>query len=293
MTKQQSKLASGRRVAGWGIFTSVILAVANITVGLAAGSTSVVAAGAEFAGDVLASVFVLLGMTIAVRPPDDNHPYGHGRYETLAGFLVGIILFSGGVGICWRSLQRVGEVHAPPGAFAIWPLVAAVLLRGIMATIKFRVGRRIKSASLIADAWNDSVDILSAGAALAAVGLTLMDPVRFLSADHYGGFAVGIAVAVTGLRILRDTSMDLTDATPAEEAMQEIRVAALSVPGVEGIEKCFARNSGLQVHVELHVEVDPRLTVGESHEIAGAVRTRLKQRLDWIADVLVHVEPKP
>jgi cation diffusion facilitator family transporter len=273
--------------------TSAVLAAANITVGLMAGSTSVVAAGAEFAGDVLASVFVLAGMTIAVRPPDDNHPYGHGRYETLAGFLVGIILFAGGVGICWRSLQRVGEAHAAPSVFAVWPLVAAVLLRGIMAAIKFRVGRRIKSASLVADAWNDSVDILSAGAALAALGLTLLDPVRFLAADHYGGFAVGIAVAVTGLRILRDTSMDLTDATPADEALREIREVALSVEGVEGIEKCFARNSGLQVHVELHVEVDPQLTVGASHEIAGAVRTRLREKLDWIADVLVHVEPRP
>lgn len=288
---QDSKLASGRRVAVWGIFVSAVLASANIGIGLMAGSTSVVAAGVEFAGDVLASTLVAFGMAVAVRPPDRDHPYGHGKYETLAGFVVGIILTAGGVGICWRSLQRVSEVHDPPGAYAALPLLAAILLRSIMATVKFRVGRRIRSASLVADAWNDAVDILSASAALVALGLTLFNPSKFLAADHYGGFAVGLVVAFTGLRIMRDTSLDLTDAAAGDESLQQIRNEALAVPGVVGVEKCVARKAGLQYFVDLHIEVDPNLTVWASHEIAGAVRSRLRGRLDWVADALVHVEP--
>lgn len=144
---------------------------------------------------------------------------------------------------------------------------------------------------MVADAWNDTVDILSASAALVALGLTLLNPTQFLAADHYGGFAVGLVVAFTGLRIMRDTSLDLTDAAAGKESLAQIRSEALTVPGVVGVEKCVARKAGLQYFVDLHIEVDRNLTVWASHEIAGAVRSRLRDRLDWIADVLVHVVP--
>jgi cation diffusion facilitator family transporter len=269
VAQQREKLDLGRRITRWSILASAVLATSNVATGAFAGSTSVVAVGLEFGGDVLASALVLAGMMIAAKPPDADHPYGHGRYETLAGLVVGVVLAAGGMGICWRSLQRVSETHDPPHIYAIWPLVGAMAIRGVMFSIKFRIGRRIRSASLVADAWNDAVDILSAGAALVALGLTLYNPAQFLAADHYGGFAVGIVVIFTGLRIMGDTSLDLTDAAPDEGYLEEIRRVALSVPGVVAVEKCFARRSGLQYHVDLHVEVDPHLRVREAHEIAS------------------------
>jgi cation diffusion facilitator family transporter len=279
------------RLAAASIAINVILAAASILIGYAAGSTSVVALGFEFAGDVLASALVFTGMLAASRPPDENHPYGHGRIETLAGLAVGAILALGGVGICYRSLLQVAAVHAPPRAHAIWPLIGAIPVRFTMATLKFRLGRRIDSASLQADAWNDVVDILSASAALAALGLTLYDPARFLAADHYGGFAVGLFVIYTGIRVLRDASLDLIDTMPAAALVTRIRDVALATPGVRGIEKLHARKTGLRYHVDLHVEVDPRITVAESHEIAGHVRTRIRAGIPAVADVLVHIEP--
>jgi cation diffusion facilitator family transporter len=117
---------TGRRVARAGIAVSALLATLNIVVGIGTGSTSVVATGVEFAGDVLASTVVLIGMIVAVKPADENHPYGHGRIETLAAFIVGIILVAGGVGICWNSLQAVGETHPPPSSAAIAVLVVAI-----------------------------------------------------------------------------------------------------------------------------------------------------------------------
>lgn len=275
------------------ILASTVLATGNVTIGLQAGSTSVVATGLEFVGDVLASTIVLAGMLMASKPADLDHPYGHGRFETLAGLVVGIILAGGGAGICYRSLLEVSRDHSPPRAYASWALVGAILVRGIMSTIKFRVGRRIQSSSLVADAWNDAVDILSASAALVALGLTLYDPARFLAADHYGGFIVGLVVILTGLRVMRDTSRDLMDTMPDGELLDEIRAAVLHVHGVVGVEKCFARRTGLQHHVDIHLEVDPNLTVWESHDIATQVRAYLCQELEWIADVLVHVEPAP
>jgi cation diffusion facilitator family transporter len=282
---------TARRVTIAGIFVSGILACSNIIIGWLAYSTSVVATGFEFAGDVLASSIVLIGMGVAARPADDNHPYGHGRFETLSSFVVGVILAVAGVMICYQSLQAVGATHPPPGLSAAGALVAAILLRGIMSYVKFRVGRRLRSSALIADAWNDAVDILSALAALTAVTLAMYDPVRFLSADHYGGFVVGIVVVIIGMRVARDASLDLADTMPQPALAGEIVRVARSVAGVQGIDKVFARKTGLQYHVDLHIEVDPAQTVAASHAIGGHVRATLKGELPWVADVLVHVEP--
>lgn len=283
----------GQKVALGGMIVSGGLAVTKIVVGMMAGSTSVVADGLESAGDVFASGLVFLGLTVAARPPDSNHPYGHGRAETLTGLLVGLMLVGAGLAISIHSLMLAGGTHPPPAAYAIWALVASIIIKCVLSAVKFHFGRKIGSAGLAADAWNDAVDILSGLAALTAVSVTLYDPQRFLAADHYGGFAVGLIVVFTGLRVARDTGLQLMDTMPDEHKMRTIREVAQQVEGVEGVEKCFARKTGFQYHVDLHLEVDPEITVRSSHDIAEQVRNRIRDRLDWVADVLVHVEPSP
>ena len=283
----------GQKVALAGIAISSGLAAVKIITGLMAGSTSVVADGLESTGDVLASGLVFLGLTVAAKPADSDHPYGHGRAETLTGLLVGFMLIAAGIAISVHALLQVGESHAPPAAYAIWPLIASIAIKGFLSATKYRVGKAIGSAALAADAWNDAVDILSGIAALAAVGLTLSDPQRFLAADVYGGFAVGLIIIFTGLRVARDTGLQLMDTMPDQRMMQTIRDVAQRVSGVEGVEKCFARKTGLQYHVDLHLEVDPNITVRSSHDIAESVRQRIRHDVDWVADVLVHVEPSP
>ncbi len=288
MRKAESQ---GARIAIASMVLSGLLAVAKLIAGWLAGSASVVADGVESAGDVLASGIVLLGLTIAARPPDKNHPYGHGRFETLTGLVTGLGLALAGAGIIWKSLQDIGLRHDPPASFALWPVAASVVLKSVMATLKLRVGHRIRSAALIADAWNDSVDILSGSVALLAVGLALYDPERFLAADHYGGAVIGCIVILLGVRVVHETSLTLMDTMPSEDMMADIRAAALKVPGALDVEKCYARKTGLRYHVDLHLEVDPELTVRRSHAIAEEVRNRVKGELAWVEDVLVHVEP--
>lgn len=283
-------MVSARRVALVGIIASAALSILNLVVGSITRSTSVLASGFEFAGDVLASGVVFLGLTLAARPADANHPYGHGRGETLAAFVVGLVLVAGGIGIASYSLQAIGATHVPPSRLAVFALGLAIVVRGVMALVKLRTGRRLGSGALVADAWNDAVDVLSAVAGLTAVGLARYDPARFLSADHYGGFVIGVVVVLTGVRVLRDASLDLLDTMPDPSRLDEVRATALAAPGVLGIEKLFARKTGLTYHVDLHLEVDPEMTVAASHDIASDVRRRVT-RLTWVADVLVHVEP--
>jgi len=305
LTKERCAEASGYSVGvskghprGWsvavlGIAGSGLLAVVKITIGLMAGSTSVVADGVESAGDVGASLVVLFGLLLASKPADANHPYGHGRFEILTALIVGMILVATGVAISLRSYQLAGQVHAPPASYAVWPLIGSVAVKSFLSATKFRYGRRLRSSALVADAYNDLVDILSALVALLAVGLTLYNPARFLAADHYGGVAVGLIVVFTGLRVVRVATLQLMDTMPDPVRMDQIRQVALGVPGVLGVEKCFARKTGLQYHVDLHLEVDPDLTVRVSHDVATRARIEITRRLDWVADVLVHVEPFP
>lgn len=281
----------GRRVSLISMAVSGGLAISKLIIGWLAGSNSVMADGVESAGDVLASGFILFGLWVAARPADENHPYGHGRFETLTGLAVGIGLAMVGALISWRSMQSIGTEHTPPAFYAIWPLIVSILAKSFLSTYKFKVGRQIGSSALRADAWNDTVDILSGSVALAAVGLTIYDPSRFLAADHYGGGAVGLIVIVLGVQVIRETGLTLMDTMPDDNSIGEIRLSALKVPGALFVEKCFARKTGLRYHVDMHLEVDPELTVLQGHSIAEEVRNQVKQDLDWVADVLVHIEP--
>lgn len=286
-------MQTGQRVAAAGMLVSGALALLKIVAGLAGHSTAVFADGLESASDVFASGLVLLGLTIAARPADEEHPYGHGRVEILTGLLIGLALTAGGALISYGSIERVGRPQPALAGYVVWPLVISLLAKSALAIFKFRYARKLQSDSLKADAWNDAMDSLSAVTALIAVGLALHDPLRFRDADCYGGFIVGLMVVLVGVRVARDTALQLMDTMPDQRHMRQIREAASTVPGARGVEKCFARKTGLRYHVDLHLEVDPEMTVRQSHEIAHQVRLEIMQRLDWVADVLVHVEPAP
>jgi len=281
----------GRRVALVSTIAGVALAAAKIIVGVQAGSTAVLSDGLEASGDVLSSAIVYAGLGLARKPPDSEHPYGHGRYETIAGLGVGALLLLAGAAIFWHSLS-FHQTSAFP-VYTLYPLFAAIVIKILLAATKFRIAKRIASTSLHADGWHDITDLLSTCVALIAVGLTLADPVRFAAADHVGGLLIGLLIFFLSIQVVRRTIGQLLDTMPDDAKMAEIRRAALAVHGALGIEKCFARRSGLQYYVDLHLEVDPEMTVRESHEIATRVRGAVREGLPWVADVLVHVEPSP
>ncbi len=287
----EDRYAIGRRAAALSIGLSAVLAVSKIVIGILARSTSVMADGFESAGDVLTSSIVFIGLLIGPRPADKEHPYGHGRAESIAGLIVGVLLATTGAAIAWTSLQQVKLVHEPPKLFGLWPLLVSLVVKIGLSIYKFRVGRRVGSSALIADAWNDSVDILSGFSALTALGLTLADPVRFIAADHFGGFAIGCIVVSTGFRVTRDSSMELMDTMPSADFIERVIHSALNVEGVHAVEKCWARKSGLSYHIDIHVEVDPLLSVRDSHTIAHRLKDAImREHLD-VAHVLVHIEP--
>lgn len=284
-------MLSAQRLAVVSVGANAVLAAISIVLGARGRSVTVVASGIEFTADVVASLFVLFGFWFASRPADSRHPYGHGRAETLTGLLIGVGLFIIGGSIAAHAWRDIDAVHAAPAAYTVWPLTLALAVKTAMMLAKMRASRRTGSQALMADAWNDSVDVLSAVAAITALGLTLYDPAAFHAADHVGGMLVGAFVIVAGLGVVRTTSLDLMDTMPPDALLDEVRQSACRVDGVRGVEKLFARRTGLQYHVDLHLEVDGWMSVDEGHAIATAVRERIRQDVAAISDVLVHVEP--
>ena len=280
----------GRRIALSSMSVGVVLATVKIIVGVHAGSTSLVSDGCEAAADVLSSAFVYAGLLLASRPPDKEHPYGHGRYETVAGLAVGAILLLSGAAILWNAFVRFQDNNQLE-TYALYPLFAAFVLKIALAATKFRIGKRIDSAALTADGWHDITDLLSTSVAFLAISLALLNPARFRMADHIGGIVIGFIIVFLSVRVVVQTVGQLIDTMPEPAKLAELRSVALSVPGTLGIEKCFARRTGLKYHVDLHLEVDPDLTVRESHGIARLVKRQIKEELRWVADVLIHVEP--
>jgi cation diffusion facilitator family transporter len=280
----------GRRIALLSSAVGVLLAISKIVVGMKAGSNAVVSDGLETAGDVLCSVIVYVGLWLASKPPDAEHPYGHGRYETLAGLAVGGIILVTGAGILWHGLNINGAAM-PIQTFAVYPLLAAVGAKSVLATIKLRIGKKIESTGLQADGWHDVTDLLSTFIAFCAVALTFLNPARFGFADRYGSIVIAVIVIFLSTQVVRRTVDSLLDTMPEQSRMRQVRAIAIGVHGALGIEKCFARRTGLKYHVDLHLEVDPQMTVRASHDVASRVKIAIKNNLPWVADVLVHVEP--
>jgi cation diffusion facilitator family transporter len=289
----EAMLARGRRVAAISVALNLLLAVGAIWTGWRGASTTVLAAGVEFAADVVASLAVLGGFWYASRPADSNHPYGHGRAETLTGLIVGLGLIVVGLGIGGRSLLQLGSGAVTPAAYTVWPLIAALGVKSGLMVTKVRLARRIGSQALLADAWNDSIDVLSSLAALGALGLALYAPERFAEADGYGGVLVGIFVITAGIGVVRTSSLDLIDTMPPDPLLAAVRATALEIDGVRGVEKCFGRKTGLQYHFDLHLEVDGWISVDAGHQIAASVRDHVRLHIPAVSDVLVHVEPAP
>jgi cation diffusion facilitator family transporter len=284
-------MGEGQRVALVGVAISAFLAALKIFIGLIAGSSAVLADGIESTGDVITSGFVWLGLTWAAKPPDSNHPYGHGRAETLSGLIVGLFLIFGGLAISIEAFVSARSADRIPATYALWPLVVSIAVKIWMVRLKWVTGRRIGSAALIAGAMNDAVDMLSGIVAICALSLAIFDPEHFLRADHYGACVIGVIMLITGVRVVRRTGAELMDTMPEDDFVQRIREVAQEVPGIEGVEKVFARKTGLRHLVDIHLEVDPEMSVRTSHELGHRVEDLLLSRIASIADVLVHIEP--
>lgn len=287
-----------QRLAALGLLVNVALAAVKLVAGLVGHSFALVADAVESLVDIIGSVVIWGGLHIGARPADEDHPYGHGRAEALAALVVAVIVIGAGVGVVVESVHQIILPHGPPRWWTLLVLALVVVVKESLARMTARAGRREHSDVTRVDAGHHRADAITSAAAFIGIAAALAGPrllgdhPHWAAADDYAALLAGGIIVWNGLRLARLPLRELMDAQP-EGVLGRVRAVALSVGGVEGIEKARAFTRGSRLWVELHVEVDGRLTVAEGHAIGGRVRAAVRRAEASVADVLVHVEPSP
>lgn len=279
------------RAAWLGLGVNLSLGVMKIIAGSVAHSYALLSDAVNSLGDVVTTVVVLIALRLAQQPPDDEHPYGHTRAEAIAASNVALLIIISALALAWRTLDRpVGQAVIPPG----WALVLAavnVIIKEALYRYKLRVGTRTGSAAIIANAWDHRSDALCSFAVLVGLFLTRIGGQYGIWADTAASLLVIAVVVANGIVVFRRSVHELLDPQAGDDFVREIRGAAITMPGVLGVEKLWVRKSGLEFFADIHLEVDPEITVAEGHRIGHAVRDRLIEKFPPLRDVLVHLEP--
>jgi len=279
------------RVTWVGLGVNVVLGAAKLTAGLLAGSQALVADAVHSLSDMSTDIAVLVGVRYWSRPPDETHPHGHRRLETLITVTIALVLAGSALGLTWRAIVTLSERHLMrPSPAALAMACGAIATKDLLYRWTLRVGRRIRSPALIANAWHHRSDSFSSVPVALALGWAMLSPAwSFL--DHVAAVVVSLLLLQAAWRIGMPALGQLADRGAPPVTRGRIERLALQTPGVRRVHKIRTRYLGPALHVDLHVMVDPELTVREGHHIAEQVKRRLLSRGPDVVDVVVHLEP--
>jgi len=286
-----NNLQAGARVALFGMLVNLIFAAAKILGGLFGHAYVLIADGIESGLDIAGSFVIWGGLKFAARPPDETHPYGHGKAEPIAAVIVAIGVLAAALGLAIQSVREILTPHHGPAPFTLGILIVVIVVKEILFRYVNRIGRHVESTAVQTDAWHHRSDAFTSAAAFIGISVALIGGSRWQSADDWAALFACAVIAANGIRLLRPAFYEIMDTAPRGQIVRSIRRAAGSVPGVIDVEKCRARKMGLDFYVDLHVGVDGSISVSEGHEIAHQVKRAIQQSDSRIADVLVHIEP--
>lgn len=285
------RLQRSLRATFLGLGVNVLLAAGKFAAGVYGHSHALVADAVESLADVFSSLVVWRGLVVAAAPPDEDHPYGHGKAEPLAATFVATMLLLAAAGIALKSVQEIIAPHHGPAPFTLLVLAAVAVIKEALFRFAFREGDAVDSTAVRSDAWHHRSDAVTSIAAAIGISVALIGGKGYEAADDVAAIVAAGIIAWNGWRLLRPALDELMDATPNPALAAQMRTLARSVPGVTDVEKCFVRKMGYQYFVDMHVEVDPQMTVREAHDIAHAVKDCIRLEVPAVRDVLVHIEP--
>jgi cation diffusion facilitator family transporter len=286
-----TRLKRGLRATFTGMAVNAILATAKLVAGIAGHSHALVADAVESMADIFSSVIVWRGLVVAAEPADEDHPYGHGKAEPLAAAVVSVMLLVAAGWIASTAIREIPRKHLSPAPFTLAVLFVVIVTKEGLFRFVLRESDSVESSVVKADAWHHRSDAITSLAAAIGITVSLVGGKGYEAADDWAAVAAAVVIALNGFRLLRPAFNELMDRSPSRELLDQIRQVAETVPGVEGVEKCMARKMGYQYFVDMHVEVDPQMTVQRSHDIAHGVKDAIRSRIPSVLDVLVHIEP--
>lgn len=270
---------------------NALLATAKLTAGILGNSYALIADAVESLADVFSSIIVWRGVVLAAEPADEDHPYGHGKAEPIAAAVVAMILLIAALGISTQAIREMFSPQHGPKPFTLIVLLATVAIKETLFRVVVRESAEIDSSVVRTDAWHHRSDAITSLAAAIGISIALIGGRGFESADSIAAVIAAVIIAWNGWRLLRPALDELMDTAPSKQFNAQIEKIALEIPGVNAVEKCFVRKMGFNLYVDLHMEVDPEMTVLRGHEIAHQVKDEIRRQLPSVHDVLIHVEP--
>jgi cation diffusion facilitator family transporter len=279
------------RTAIVGAVANSIMAVGKVAIGVGASSQALIADGIHSLSDLLSDLMVWFAGRHATQGPDAEHPYGHGRYETVATLGLGAFLMAVAVGIGWDAAERLfapGEL-LKPGLLALYAAGASILINEWLFWYTLRYARRVRSEMLRANAWHHRSDAISSVVVLIGIGGTVAG-LPYL--DAVAAVLVAVMVAKIAWDLGWDAVRELVDTGLEADRLAAIRATINSVGGVRDIHMLRTRRHGGQASADVHVLVNPWVSVSEGHMISVLVERRLKEQIDEITDVTVHIDPE-
>jgi cation diffusion facilitator family transporter len=284
------------RAAQLGLLVNAGLAGVKLTAGIVGNSYALVADAMESTADVLASLLVWGGLAIAAQPADENHPYGHGKAESLAAAAVALMLLGAAAAIGIEAIREIRIPHTVPAPWTLAVLVAVVLVKGVLARRVSALGAGLDSRAVAADASHHLSDAITSAAAFVGIGIAVVGSrvtgdASWAAADDWAALVAAAVIAYNGIELLRPAMHDLMDRMPGEDVVEPVRRAAQSVDGVLAIEKLIVRRAGTHLLVDIHVQADPATRLDAAHVLGGMVKSAIRGAIPRVSGVLVHMEP--
>jgi cation diffusion facilitator family transporter len=289
MQPHRHRYKIGERGAVLGIVTNIVLAIFKFIAGILGRSNAMIADALHTASDLFTSVVVYIGFKIAQVPPDEHHPYGHARAESIAAKIVSLLLIALGIKVLLGSLHMIATHHFyRPGLIALVAAAVSIIVKYTLFYHVHTLGKRIRSTSLIADAYHHKSDALSSIAALigisaARLGLEFMDPLA--------GILVAGLVIKTGMSTFHAAYDELMDAAPSKQLKEKIEKAVTATPGVKAIKELNVRKQGIDLYIDLIIDVDKDISVEEGHLVTIKVKRNIMKSVPDTRHILIHTEP--
>jgi cation diffusion facilitator family transporter len=286
-----ARLQRSLRATFLGLAANVTLTIAKFLAGSFGHSQALIADAVESLADIFSSMIVWRGLVVAETPPDEDHPYGHGKAEPLAAALVSVMLLVAAGSIAFNALHNLNEPRIAPSPWTLIILIVVIAAKETLFRFVLRESETVSSSAVETDAWHHRSDAITSAAAFLGISISLVGGKGYAAADNWAAVTAAAVIAWNGWRLLRPAFNELMDRSPDRELIEKIRAVAGTIPGVDGVEKCFVRKMGYQFFVDMHLEVDPLMTVENSHRIGHEVKNKVRAEIPSVRDVLIHIEP--
>jgi cation diffusion facilitator family transporter len=288
----QRNADEGTKSTVLGICVNLGLGAAKCSAGILGNSFALVADAVESVTDVFSGLVVYFGLKIAVKPPDFDHPYGHGKAEPIASLVVSVVLMAAAVGVTYEGIREIITPHPPPAPYTLVVLAGVLVIKGLLFRRVRSVGESIGSLAVQSDALHHRSDALTSAFAFVGISVAILGGPGWEGADGWAAICAALVILYGAWTQLRPAVLELGDIAPDSTLEAQVKEVAAQVPGILGLDKCFVRKMGFTFYGDLHIVVKGDMTVREGHLLSHKVEDEILRALPQVAEILVHVEPE-